>query len=87
MLYNGDTGEEIDSGKGNMMTPEELWEDYIKSGGEERQKEAWDFCGGGKEADELLSLVKEGKKRGTASSLIAYKTEKQPLPSVGDLSI
>ena len=87
MLYNGDTGEEIDSGKGGMMTPEELWEDYIKSGGEERQKEAWAFCGGGKEADELLSLVKEGKKRGTASSLIAYKTEKQPLPSVEDLSI
>lgn len=69
------------------MTSSELWSKYIESGNRDEKHEAWAFCGGGKEADELLDLVKEGKKRGTASSLIAYKTENEEIPSVGDKSI
>lgn len=69
------------------MTSSELWSKYIESGNRDEKHEAWVFCGGGKEADELLDLVKEGKKRGTASSLIAYKTENEEIPSVGDKSI
>ena len=69
------------------MTSSELWTKYIESGNRDEKHEAWAFCGGGKEADELLDLVKEGKKRGTASSLIAYKTENEEIPSVGDKSI
>lgn len=38
-------------------------------------------------ADELLALVLEGKKRATASSLLAYEREGIAPPRVGDLSI
>ena len=69
------------------MSPEELWKEYVENGNHDEEHVAWAFCGGGKEADELLDLVKEGKKRGTASSLIAYKVENEPIPKVGDKSI
>ena len=69
------------------MAPDDLWAEYIDNGNKDEKHEAWAFCGGGKKADELLALVKEGKKRGTASSLIAYRVENEPLPKVGDKSI
>lgn len=69
------------------MAPDDLWAEYIDNGNKDEKHEAWAFCGGGKKADELLALVKEGKKRGTASSFIAYKVENEPLPKVGDKSI
>ena len=69
------------------MSPEELWKEYVENGNQDEEHVAWAFCGGGKEADELLDLVKEGKKRGTASSRIAYKVENEPIPKVGDKSI
>ena len=69
------------------MAPDDLWAEYIDNGNKDEKHEAWAFCGGGREADELLALVKEGKKRGTASSLIAYRVENEPLPKVGDKSI
>ena len=69
------------------MTAGDLWKAYVDNGNKDEKHESWAFCGGGKEADELLSLVKEGKKRGTASSLIAYSVENEPVPKVGDKSI
>lgn len=38
-------------------------------------------------ANELLRLVLIGKKRATASSLLKYELDGQPIPRVGDLSI
>ena len=69
------------------MKKEELWKGYLKEGNKDEEYQAWAFCGGGKEADELLALVKEGKKRGTASSLISYEVENESIPKVGDKSI
>lgn len=69
------------------MTAGDLWKAYVDNGNKDEKHESWAFCGGGKEADELLTLVKEGKKRGTASSLIAYSVENEPVPKVGDKSI
>ncbi|MGN1178899.1 MAG: ASCH domain-containing protein, partial [Candidatus Ornithospirochaeta sp.] len=69
------------------MKKEELWKGYLKEGNKDEEYQAWAFCGGGKEADELLALVKEGKKWGTASSLISYEMEKEPIPKEGDKSI
>ena len=69
------------------MTAGDLWKAYVDNGNKDEKHESWAFCGGGKEADELLSLVKEWKKRGTASSLIAYSVENEPVPKVGDKSI
>lgn len=69
------------------MTAGDLWKAYVDNGNKDEKHESWAFCGGGKEADELLTLVKEGKKRGTASSLIAYSLENEPVPKVGDKSI
>lgn len=69
------------------MTAGDLWKAYVDNGNKDEKHESWAFCGGGKEADELLTLVKEGKKRGTASSLIAYSVENESVPKVGDKSI
>ncbi|MFU8786809.1 MAG: ASCH domain-containing protein [Candidatus Izemoplasmataceae bacterium] len=38
-------------------------------------------------ANELLALVLKGQKKATASSLLAYEIEKEPLPKIGELSI
>ncbi len=35
----------------------ELWSKYIESGNRDEKHEAWAFCGGGKEADELLKQI------------------------------
>ena len=69
------------------MKVQEMWEEFSKKCNVNDKYDQWAFCGGGKEADELLDLVKEGKKRGTASSLIAYETEGEPLPKVGSYSV
>lgn len=51
------------------MTSEELWNEYCERTGTDRAQnhEAWAFCGGGAATDELLRLVLDGKKFGTAS--------------------
>ena len=77
MFYYGCVGKET------AMKKEELWKGYLEEGNRDEGCQAWAFCGGGKEADELLALVKEGKKRGTASSLISYEMEKEPIPKEG----
>lgn len=59
------------------MTSEELWNEFCENTGTDRAQnyEAWAFCGGGAAADELLMLVLEGKKFGTASIYEAYPEE------------
>ena len=49
--------------------------------------EAWAFGATPEHADELLALVLNGAKTGTASSLWDYEATGDPLPQVGDLSI
>lgn len=49
--------------------------------------EAWAFGATPEHADELLALVLEGTKTGTASSLWDYEGDGEPVPAVGDLSI
>nr|WP_245354179.1 ASCH domain-containing protein [Brachybacterium sacelli] len=49
--------------------------------------EAWAFGATPAHADELLTLVLEGTKTATASSLWDYEDDAEPLPAVGDLSI
>lgn len=49
--------------------------------------EAWAFGATPAHADELLALVLDGVKVGTASSLWDYEATGDPLPVVGELSI
>lgn len=49
--------------------------------------EAWAFGASPAHADGLLSLVLDGVKTGTASSLRDYEADGDPLPEVGELSI
>ena len=51
------------------------------------QPEAWAFGDSVAMANELASLVVEGRKRATAGLLAEYKAEGEPLPQLGDLSI
>lgn len=49
--------------------------------------ERWHFEMSEGPANDLLSLVLEGKKRATASSLWGYELEGEPLPQAGTLSV
>lgn len=49
--------------------------------------EAWGFGAIPEHADELLALVLDGVKTGTASSLWDYDATGDPLPAAGDVSI
>lgn len=71
------------------MTSEELWNEYCERTGTDRAQnhEAWAFCGGGAAADELLRLVLDGKKFGTASIYEAYLAEDEELPGERDYSV
>lgn len=71
------------------MTPREMWDRFCCEAGLEPDTphEAWAFCGGGPFADELAALVLEGIKTATASTLIAYETEGEPLPTPGCYSV
>ena len=48
---------------------------------------AWHFDNNEQDANELVQLVLQGKKRATASSLWVYEAESEPVPEVGDLSV
>lgn len=49
--------------------------------------EAWAFGATPAQADDLLALVLEGVKTGTASSLRDYEADAEPIPAEGDVSI
>ncbi|WP_091228300.1 ASCH domain-containing protein [Microbacterium sp. 3J1] len=53
----------------------------------EAPPEAWAFGATPAHADDLLALVLEGRKTGTASSLWDYEATLDPVPRVGELSI
>lgn len=55
--------------------------------GESVPPEAWSFGDSPELADELLALVLDGTKTGTAASLWEYDDEGEPVPEVGSLSI
>ena len=71
------------------MTKQELWARFCAARGVDADTphEAWAFCGGGPVGDELAALVLAGTKTATASSLIAYETEHEPLPQPGCYSV
>lgn len=71
------------------MTGEALWLSYCQASGisTDTPHDTWKFCGGGPAADELADLVLAGIKTATASAMIAYRTEGEPIPKVGCLSV
>lgn len=69
------------------MTAQELWNSFSAQSGTEADYQAWAFCGGGETGDRLAELVLAGIKTATASALIAYETEKEPIPQEGDYSV
>ena len=71
------------------MTAEQMWHAYCESSGvsEQTPYSAWAFCGGGAVGDELAQLVLAGTKTATASALLAFELEKEPLPEVGEYSV
>ena len=42
-------------GKETTMKKEALWKGYLKEGNKDEEYQAWEFCGGGKDAEELLA--------------------------------
>ena len=61
-----------------------LWEEYKKVNPEAPDHyDAWAFGSSKESADELASLVIEGKKTATASNYALYEIEKEPLPYKG----
>ena len=71
------------------MTAEQMWHAFCESSGvpEQTSYSAWAFCGGGAAGDELAQLVLTGKKTATASALLAFELEKEPLPEAGEYSV
>ena len=73
------------------MTAGELWHKYCHEMkiDETTPYEAWAFGGDGATAGELLELVLQGRKFGTASAYDEYVVENalEELPKVGDYSV
>lgn len=69
------------------MKAQELWDLFSKENNINDRYEAWAFCDGGEVADILATLVLSGVKTATASSLISYQTENEPIPKPGDYSV
>lgn len=67
-----------------------FWQEFLQATGRPQDQACYECFafGMGKEmADELLTLVLDGKKRATASSVPVYQAEGTPLPEKGDISI
>ena len=58
-----------------------------KAPDENTEHEIWNFYDGDGLADDLAKLVCDGVKTATASAKIAYETENEALPGVGDYSV
>jgi uncharacterized protein YhfF len=66
----------------------EYWELFRrKSGVTESFMDAWSFGDNPELADELLELVLNGKKTGTATLVIELKMEEESIPKVGDYNV
>lgn len=74
-----------------VMNAESLWAEFCLKRNIDINTpfEAWAFCGGGKDGDELAALVLAGKKFGTSSAYDEYVLEEalEEIPKVGDYSI
>ncbi len=68
---------------------EAFWAEFCKEKNvnPDASHSAWAFCDGGPAADELLQLVLEGKKFGTASLYEGYLAENEPLPGDREYSV
>lgn len=67
-----------------------MWDNFIAAHPEHVKKtmpEAWYFCDNEKDANECATLVKEGIKQATSTSLWWYKKNEATLPKVGDIYI
>ena len=69
-----------------------MWERYLDSIGEDisstsKKYTSWYFANTEKDANELAELVLKGQKKATASSLLIYEDEGEPIPRAGELSI
>ena len=72
------------------MTVETFWQGFLRDTGrspDTKYLESFYFGLSEKSANTLLELVLSGKKRATASSLLAYKEDLSKAPEAGDLSI
>lgn len=72
------------------MSVEIFWQEFLRETGKDPQTrylESFHFDLNEKSANALLELVLSGKKRATASSLLAYEKENCRVPQVGDFSI
>ena len=74
----------------NKEKIEQYWREFLDKTHRDKSLtyfECFSFGWGEEMGDELLALVLQGKKRATASSLLAYQQEGERLPQVGDFSI
>lgn len=70
----------------------EMWENYLITIDEDlnnttKKYTSWYFCDNEESANNLVSLVKRGVKRGTASLHYLYKIDNEPVPQKGDYSV
>ena len=66
----------------------EFWEDFLlKINKDTKYIDCFHFESTEQWANELLKLVLIGQKKATSSSLLAYQTDGDRIPEVGDLSI
>lgn len=69
-----------------------MWSDYLGSIGEFQETtdltyQSWYFCDNEQDANELVELVLEGTKQGTASLHRLYELENERVPEPGDHSV
>lgn len=69
-----------------------MWADWLRSIGDtpdatDLEYSSWYFADNEKDANELVELVLDGVKRGTAASAWEHEHEGEPLPAVGELHI
>ncbi len=72
------------------MTKEEFWQAFLTTTGKDgstKYADSFHFGSTERMANVLLALVLEGKKRATASSVLAFEAEKLDIPKVGNYSI
>jgi uncharacterized protein YhfF len=69
------------------MNVKEMWASFNSGLNRIDSYTSWHFCDNEKDANELLELVLEGRKRGTASVYELYEKENEKLPEVGDYSV